>query len=83
MEFWFLAVVASGLLSLGHFISSDITDLIAQILFNWTELDDAITKFNNDMPSAEIECLILSFYIIDTLFSYFDTVQLLCYNLYC
>ncbi len=33
MEFWFLAAVASGLLSLGHFISSDITDLIAQILF--------------------------------------------------
>ncbi len=34
MVFWFLAVVASGLLSWGHFISSDITDLIAQILFN-------------------------------------------------
>ncbi len=33
MEFWFLAVVASGLFSWGHFISSDITDLIAQILF--------------------------------------------------
>ncbi len=28
MEFWFLAAVASGLLSWGHFISSDITDLI-------------------------------------------------------
>ncbi len=37
MEFSFLAAVASGLLSWGHFISSDITDLIAQILFklNW------------------------------------------------
>ncbi len=33
MEFWFLATVASGLLSLGHFISIDIIDLIAQILF--------------------------------------------------
>ncbi len=33
MQFWFLAIVASGLLSWGHFISSDITDLIAQILF--------------------------------------------------
>ncbi len=33
MEFWFLAVVASGLLIRGHFISSDIIDLIAQILF--------------------------------------------------
>ncbi len=35
-EFWFLAIVASGLLSWGHFISSDITDLIAQILFKLT-----------------------------------------------
>ncbi len=37
MEFWFLAAVASGLLSWGHFISSTIIDLIAQILFklNW------------------------------------------------
>ncbi len=37
MEFWFLAAVASGLLSWGHLISSDIIDLIAQILFklNW------------------------------------------------
>ena len=33
VEFWFLAAVASGLLSWGHFISSDIVDLIAQILF--------------------------------------------------
>ncbi len=33
MEFWFLAAVASGLLSWGHFISSDIVDLTAQILF--------------------------------------------------
>jgi len=29
MEFWFLAAVASGLLSWGHLISSDIVDLIA------------------------------------------------------
>ncbi len=48
--FFSLATVASGLLSLGHFISIDIIDLIAQILF---KLDDAITKFNNEMPSAE------------------------------
>ncbi len=33
MEFWFLAAVASGLLSWGHLISSNIVDLIAQILF--------------------------------------------------
>ncbi len=37
MEFWFLAAVASGLHSWGHLISSDIVDLITQILFklNW------------------------------------------------
>ncbi len=33
MEFWFLAAVTSGLLSWGHFISSDIVDLIEQKLF--------------------------------------------------
>ncbi len=33
MEFWFLAAVASGLLSWGHFISSDIVNLIEQKLF--------------------------------------------------
>ncbi len=33
MEFSFLAAVASGLLRWGHFISSTIIDLIAQILF--------------------------------------------------
>ncbi len=32
MEFWFLAAVSSGLLSWGHLISSDIVDLIEQIL---------------------------------------------------
>ncbi len=32
MEFWFLAAVASGLLSWGHSISSDITDLIADTI---------------------------------------------------
>ncbi len=37
MEFWFLAAVASGLLSWGHFISSNIVDLIEQKPFelNW------------------------------------------------
>ena len=29
MEFWFLAVVASGFLSWGHYIYSDFNDLIA------------------------------------------------------
>ncbi len=50
MEFWFLAAVASGLLSWGHLISSNIVDLIEQKLF---ELDDAITEFNNEMPLTE------------------------------
>ncbi len=40
MEFWFLAALASGLIGWEHLISSDIVDLIAQILFklNWTVL---------------------------------------------
>ncbi len=49
---------------------------------NWTELDDAITKFNNEIPSAEnwvLNLVILHYWQ----FSYFDIVQLLCYNLYC
>ncbi len=50
MEFSFLAAVASGLLSWGHFISSKIIDLIAQILF---KLNNAITKLNNEMHSAD------------------------------
>ncbi len=52
MEFSFLATVASGLLSWGHFISRTIIDLHRYYL-NWTELDNAITKFNNEMHSAE------------------------------
>ncbi len=48
MEFWFLAAVASGLLSWGHFISSDIVNLIEQKPF-----DDAINEFNNEMPLTE------------------------------
>ncbi len=47
---------------------------------NWTELDDGITKFNNEMPSAEFQ--ILSFYIIDTIFLFWYCA-VLCYNLYC
>ncbi len=33
MEFWVLAAVDYGLLSWGHFISSNIIDLVAQILY--------------------------------------------------
>ncbi len=49
MEFWFIAAVASGLLSWGHLISSDIVTWLHRYL-NWTELDDDITEFNNEMP---------------------------------
>ncbi len=37
---------------------------------NWTELDNDITEFNNEMPLTQ-KC------------SYFDIVQLLWHNLYC
>ncbi len=33
-------------------------------------------------PPQKQDLHVLKFYIIDTLFSYFDIVQLLCYNLY-
>ncbi len=45
MEFWFLATDTS-------FPAISSTSLHRYYL-NWTELDDAITKFNNEMPSAE------------------------------
>ncbi len=45
VEFWFLAAFASGLLSWGHFISSDIIDLIAQIFLK-TELSWTMTSLN-------------------------------------
>ncbi len=70
MEFWFLAVVASGLLSWGHFISSNIMTWLHRYYLNWTELDNDITEFNNEMPLTQT-------------FSCFDIVQLLWHNLYC
>ncbi len=67
MEFWFLAAVASGLF--GCFISSNIVDFIAKILFklNWAGW------FHHWIPimkflQLKLECLILSFYIINTIF---------------
>ncbi len=69
MEFWFLAAVTSGLLSSGHFPAISPTWLHRYHL-NWTELDNDITEFNNEMPLTEI-------------FSCFDIVQLLWHNLYC
>ncbi len=70
MEFLFLAAVASGLLSWGHFTCSTIIDLIAQILF---KLDNAITKFNNEMHSAD-NC-VKSCHFTLTKFAYCDIVQ--------
>ncbi len=70
MEFWFLAAVASGLLSWGHLISSISSTWLNRNFLNWTELDDAITEFNNEMPLTENWVLILSFYIIDTIFPF-------------
>ncbi len=90
IEFWQLAVVAFGLLSWGHFVghivSSDITLIstwLHRYYLNWTELDNAITEFNNQMPLTEKWALIFSFYISNTQFSHFDIVQLLWHNLHC
>ncbi len=81
MEFWFLAVVDSGLLSLGLLISCDIIDLIAQILKNWTELDDDITEFNDELPLTEnwVFTIVLLHYL-HTIFL-FDIVKLLWHNI--
>ncbi len=53
MEFWFLSAVASGLLSWGHLISSNIVDLIEQKLFELNWAGRCITEFNNEMPLTE------------------------------
>ncbi len=83
MKFWFLAAVASGLLSWGHLISSNIVDVIAQTLFNWTEQDNDITEFNNEMSLAEkwvFNLVILHYWHT---ISYFNIGKLLWHNMYC
>ncbi len=37
---------------------------------NWTELDDDITEFNNEMPLTEKWVFTIALSIIDTLLSY-------------
>ncbi len=68
----------------GHFISSDIVHLIAQILF-WTELSwmMIITEFNEELPLTEnwVFTIVLLHYW-HTIFL-FNTVKLLWHNLYC
>ncbi len=69
MEFWFLTVVASGLLSCGHFISSDITDLISNPI-------EYSIEFNNEIPLTE-KChftLLIHYFPILILCSCFDTI---------
>ncbi len=83
MEFWFLAAVASGLLSWGHLISSNIVDLIEQKLF-WTELSWTMPSLNSIMKCLYWKLSVKScHFTLLTLFSHFDIVQLLCHNLYC
>ncbi len=53
MEFWFLAAVASGLLSWDTSFPAISLTWLHRYYLNWTDLDDAITKFNNEMPSTE------------------------------
>ncbi len=51
--------------------------------YNWTELDDAITEFNNELPLNEnwVFTIVLLHYLY-TIFL-FDTVKLLWHNLCC
>ncbi len=77
MKIWFLAAVASGMLGDTSFTVISPTWLHRYYL-NWTEMDDAITKFNNE--NWVLNLVILHYW---QYFSYFDIVQLLYYNLYC
>ncbi len=58
----FLAAVVSGLVSWGHFISSDIIDLIAQILFKLNWAGWCITKLNNEIPENWVLNLVILHY---------------------
>ncbi len=52
MEFSFLAAVASGLVGDTSFPAKSST-WFHRYYLNWTKLDNAITKFNNEMHSAD------------------------------
>ncbi len=87
MAFWVLAAVASGLLSWGHLISSDIVDLIAQILFKlnwagrWHHWIQWWTAFNWKLSVYYCPFALLTpnWHKIFL----FHTVKLLWHNLYC
>ncbi len=66
-----------GTLHFQHNHRLDCTDII-----NWTKLDNAITKFNNEMHTADNWVLNPVIYIIDTI-CLFWYCAVLCYNLYC
>ncbi len=70
IKFWFIATVASVLLSWGHLISSDIVNLIAQILFKLNWAGRWNHWINDELTLTEIECLLLSFCIITHCFPY-------------
>ncbi len=53
MEFSFLAAVASGLLSWDTSFPAHSSTWLHRYYLNWTKLDNAITKFNNEMHSAD------------------------------
>ncbi len=70
---------SSGLLSCEHLISSDIVDLIAQILFELIWAGRDITEFNDELPER-FNIVLLHYW--HTIFL-FNTVKLLWHNLYC
>ncbi len=53
MEFSFLAAVASGLLVGDTSFPAQSSTWLHRYYLNWTKLDNAITKFNNEMHSAD------------------------------
>ncbi len=77
-SFGSLPTVASGMLVGDTSFPAQSSTWLHRYYLNWTWAGHAIT--NSIMKCIQlIWVLILSFYIIDTI-SYFDIVQLLCYN---
>ncbi len=82
MEFSFLAAVASGLLSWGHSFPAQSSTWLHRYYLNWTKLDNATTKFNDEMHSAD------NWVLNPVILHYWQNLPILilcsaCYNLYC
>ncbi len=81
MEFWFLATVPLAWLVGGTSFPAISLTWLHRYYLNWTELDDDITEFNDELPLTEkwVFTIVLLHYW-QTMFL-FNTVKLLWHNL--